>query len=107
MSNTEINMVAHYMMAVMLFTNSQQPSAVQNLTLTEYENRKQITEDSKTHTIHKVRSCEHLHVKQCAEWETFLSELLSLVSANRTETGTEWKMEDLFSPRIKNTQQCS
>ena len=61
-SNMEIKMVAYYMMAVMLFTNSQRPSAVQNITLTEYENRKQITEDGKTYTIHKVRSYEHLRV---------------------------------------------
>ena len=61
-SNTEINMVAYYMMAVMLFTNSQRPSAVQNLTLNKYQNRKQITEDGKTYTIYKVRSCEHLRM---------------------------------------------
>ena len=61
-SNTEINMVAYYLLAVMLFSNSQRPSAVQNLALKEYQNRREITEDGKTFTIYKVRSCEHLRM---------------------------------------------
>ena len=54
MSNTEISMVVYYLMPAMLFTNSKQPSAGQIVTLTEYQNRKQITE-GETYNIYKVR----------------------------------------------------
>ena len=50
-----ITMVASYLLAVIMFGNSQRPGSVIQMTVDEYRKRSQQTEDGKTYTIIKVR----------------------------------------------------
>ena len=54
-SDNSITMVASYLLAVMIFGNSQRPGSVMQMTVDEYRKRTQHTEDGETYTIVKVR----------------------------------------------------
>ena len=52
--NNEKDIVVSYLLAVLMYGNSQRPSAVTNITMAEYKKRKPYTEGGKNYMVLKV-----------------------------------------------------